>query len=107
MVTIQTKVFKNITVVLKANKVSTKYLNECGDIKELDDFYAYRVAEMARNGKVGKRKKTVITEVFTAIIESQAKQAITGLNKSINGLIKKEGLANTGGISTMLKNKGY
>lgn len=98
------KTNKGLTVKLIRDKIGFAYMCEkSGNI--IYDFDEYR---LNRTFNDFKGRKGVFIEKYTALTEIQLKKIQKQNNEEVERLIKKTGLAHSGGgIATMLSNKGY
>ena len=95
------KTKRGLTVKLQADKKSYAYLSESDNI--IYDFDDYR---LNRTFDSLKGKKGVFVEKYKGITKAQLEQIQSQNNREINRLTNKVGLAESGGIGTMFKNKG-
>ena len=94
---------KSLTVKLIRDKIGFAYICEkSGNI--IYDFDEYR---LNRTFNDLKGRKGVFIEKYTALSEIQLKKIQKQNNDEVERLIKKIGLARSGGIAAMLSNKGY
>lgn len=94
---------KGLTVKLIRDKIGFAYICEkSGNI--IYDFDEYR---LNRTFNDLKGRKGVFIEKYTALSEIQLKKIQKQNNDEVERLIKKIGLARSGGIAAMLSNKGY
>jgi len=93
------KTIGKVTVSVIADKKSTYYLNESRDIKKVDECFLMHQIALLKNAK--KAGSFIIK--LTAISERQ-KQNLIG--NDLNFVKKNYKKVQSGGIFTMLKNKG-
>lgn len=96
------KEIRGLKVVIQYDRPSKYYLNKVGDIvTDLDEYRLNRMLDYLKG------KKGAFTEQFTAINEEEYAKLLKADTKWLNQEIKRSGRAKTGGIATMLTNKGY
>lgn len=108
---IATYTHKNVTCEIYASKISEVYITGGGD------FVTGDVTDRARKGAVDyynsprnnkrSKKTTVLKEVLAPSNKSSMQRQINNDNRWLDGELKSKGFASSGGVLTMLKNKGY
>ncbi len=98
-----TKTNKSLTVNIIIDNPSKFCLNKNGEIRYFDNDLLLSEFSFLKEAK----KKGVFNIYFTSITAKQHNEIIKMQNKNINRLINKTGLAISGGLVTMLKNKGF
>jgi hypothetical protein len=100
MIKISEKTIGKITVIVLADKKSNYYLSESNDIKIIDEDFMLHQISMLKSAKK--------TGVFTIKMQSISNNLKDKLIKKDNDFIMKNAKKiKSGGIFTMLKNKGY
>ena len=98
---------KKLSIELNANKLSDVYLDSAGNpIFHSDiEYWIKREANYILNGK--QEIKPCYSINLTAFSKSQLNQRNKIADNWVNNQVKKIGIAETGGIITMLKSKGF
>lgn len=89
-----------ITLMINVDRESTYYINKSNDIKTIDENFVLHEISMLKDAK----KTGVFKIELTAISNSQRNNIINQMNNYVNKNAKN---IKSGGVITMLKNKGY
>lgn len=90
-----------LTVKIMTDKIGYAYMDKANNIfYDFDEYRLNRIFESLKG------KKGTFIEEYKGITKSELYQIQKENNKEIDKLINKTGIARSGGIFTMFKNKG-